>query len=93
MRITRTPEPTTAPQPENMHKEVKKMTKTVKIDGMMCSMCEKHVKKALENLDGITSAEVSHEKGTAVIEETKDVPASEIEKAVKDAGYQFVSVD
>lgn len=69
------------------------MTKTVKVNGMMCGMCEKHVKKALENLDGITSAEVSHEKGTAVIEETKDVAAADIEKAVTDAGYQFVSVE
>ena len=69
------------------------MTKTVRVDGMMCGMCEKHVKKALENLDGITRAEVSHERGTAVIEETKDVAEAAIEKAVTDAGYQFVSME
>jgi Cu2+-exporting ATPase len=56
-------------------------------------MCEKHVKKALEKIDGITSAEVSHEKGTAVIEETREVPAADLEKAVADAGYKFVSVE
>ena len=66
---------------------------TVRVDGMMCGMCEKHVKKALENLDGITRAEVSHERGTAVIEETKDVAEAAIEKAVTDAGYQFVSME
>ncbi|MCH4033087.1 MAG: cation transporter [Lachnospiraceae bacterium] len=69
------------------------MTRTVHVDGMMCNMCEKHVKKALEKIDGITSAEVSHEKGTAVIEETREVPAADLEKAVADAGYKFVSVE
>ncbi len=69
------------------------MTKTVKIEGMMCEHCEMHIKKALESIDGITSATASHTAGTAVIEETKDVPASEIAKAVEDAGYKFVAVE
>lgn len=72
-------------------KEETTMTKTVKIEGMMCEHCEMHVKKALESLDGITSATASHTAGTAVIEETKDVPAAEIKKAVEDAGYKFVA--
>ena len=48
-------------------KENKTMTKTMKIEGMMCGHCEAAVKKALEALDGVASAEVSHEKGTAVV--------------------------
>ncbi len=43
------------------------MTKTMKIEGMMCGHCEAAVKKALEALDGVAGAEVSHEKGTAVV--------------------------
>ena len=74
-------------------KEETTMTKTVKIEGMMCEHCEMHIKKALESIDGITSATASHTAGTAVIEETKDVPASEIAKAVEDAGYKFVAVE
>ena len=49
------------------------MTKTITIEGMMCNHCEMTVKKALESLDGVTNATVSHEKGTAVVEMTKDV--------------------
>ena len=74
-------------------KEETTMTKTVKIEGMMCEHCEMHIKKALESIDGITSATASHTAGTAVIKETKDVPASEIAKAVEDAGYKFVAVE
>ena len=43
------------------------MTKTLKIEGMMCGHCEMTVKKALEKLEGVSSAEVSHEKGEAVV--------------------------
>lgn len=43
------------------------MTKTMKIEGMMCRHCEMHTKKALEALDGVISAEVSHTEGTAII--------------------------
>ena len=68
------------------------MTKTAKIQGMMCEHCEMHVKKALEALDGVEGAVVSHEKGTAVITESHEVPEAEIRKAVEDAGYEFVSL-
>ena len=68
------------------------MTKTAKIQGMMCEHCEMHVKKALEALDGVEGAMVSHEKGTAVITESHEVPEAEIRKAVEDAGYEFVSL-
>lgn len=70
----------------------KDMTKTVTIKGMMCEHCEATVKKALEAIDGIDSATVSHEKGTAVIEESKEVPEAEIKKAIEDKDYTFVSI-
>ncbi len=73
-------------------KEENTMTKTAQIKGMMCPHCEMHVKKALEQLDGVASAAPSHEKGCAVIEMTKPVPEDEIRRAVTEAGYEFVSM-
>ena len=73
-------------------KEETTMTKTAKIQGMMCEHCEMHVKKALEALDGVEGAVVSHESGTAVITESHEVPEAEIRKAVEDVGYEFVSL-
>ena len=73
-------------------KENKTMTKTMKIEGMMCGHCEAAVKKALEALDGVASAEVSHEKGTAVVTLEKDVDNAVLTKAVEDKGYKVVSV-
>ena len=67
-------------------KENKTMTKTMKIEGMMCGHCEAAVKKALEALDGVASAEVSHEKGTAVVDNAV------LTKAVEDKDYKVVSV-
>lgn len=79
----------------NTQKEKEKnvMTKTVKIQGMMCEHCEATVKKALEKIKGIESADVSHEKGTAVIEETRDVPEAEIKKAIEDKDYTYVGIE
>ena len=54
-------------------KEIKTMEKTMKIEGMMCGHCEATVKKALENVEGVTSAQVSHESGTAVVTLSKAV--------------------
>ena len=73
-------------------KENKTMTKTIKIEGMMCGHCEAAVKKALEALDGVASAEVSHEKGTAVVTLDKDVDNAVLTKAVEDKDYKVVSV-
>ena len=73
-------------------KENKIMTKTMKIEGMMCGHCEAAVKKALEALDGVASAEVSHEKGTAVVTLEKDVDNAVLTKAVEDKDYKVVSV-
>lgn len=72
--------------------ENKTMTKTMKIEGMMCGHCEAAVKKALEALDGVASAEVSHEKGTAVVTLEKDVDNAVLTKAVEDKDYKVVSV-
>lgn len=75
---------------EAEEREEETMTKTVTIKGMMCSHCEATVKKALEALDGVESAVVSHEQGTAVIEESKDVAEGDIKKAIEDKDYEFV---
>ena len=74
-------------------KEENKMKETVKIEGMMCNHCEATVKKALEALDGVDSAEVSHEKGTAVLSVSKAVADADIQKAVEDKDYKFVGIE
>ena len=63
------------------------MTKTMKIEGMMCGHCEARVKKALEALEGVSAAVVSHESGTAVVTLTAPVEDAALKKAVEDAGY------
>lgn len=68
------------------------MTKTVNIEGMMCAHCEANVKKALEALDGIESAVVSHEAGTAVIELSKEVDDDLIKQTIEDKDYKFISI-
>ena len=63
------------------------MTTTLKINGMMCPHCEATVKTALESIDGVTFAEVSHESGTAVVTLSKEVSEDVLQKAVVDKGY------
>lgn len=74
-------------------KEEKEMKETVKIKGMMCGHCEMAVKKALEALDGVEKAEVSHEKGTAVLTLSKEIPDADIKKAVEDKDYTFKGIE
>ena len=77
------------------HKEKKEksaMTKTMKIEGMMCGHCEARVKKTLEGIEGVTEAVVSHEKGTAVVTLEKDVADSVLKEAVEAQDYKVVSV-
>ena len=80
----------------NLHednlKESKVMTKTMKIEGMMCGHCEATVKKALEAIDGVNSAEVSHEAGTAVVELSEGVQDEVLKKAVEDKDYKVLSI-
>ena len=68
------------------------MTKTMKIEGMMCGHCEAAVKKALEALDGVEAAEVSHEKGTAVVTMAKEVEDEVLKKTVEEKDYQVISI-
>ncbi len=74
-------------------KEEKKMRKTLKVEGMMCMHCEATVKKALEALEGVESAEVSHEKGTAVVTLTDDVADEVLTKAVEDKDYKVLGIE
>ena len=77
----------------NSMQEEKTMTKTMKIEGMMCPHCEAHVKKALEALGGVTGAEASHEKGTAIVSMTENVDNAAITAAVTDAGYTVLGIE
>ena len=61
----------------------------ISVKGMMCGHCEMHVKKALEAIDGITSATASHESGTVTIETSKAVDEAAIKAAVEEAGYEY----
>ena len=73
--------------------EEKNMTKEISINGMMCPNCEKHVRKALESIEGVSEVtKVSHEENIAVVETVGDVSSDVIKAAVEEAGYEFVSV-
>ena len=74
------------------NKEDKTMTKTIKIEGMMCGHCEATVKKALEALSQVDSAEVSHEAGTAVVTLNSDVSDDVLKKAVEDKDYKVTEI-
>ena len=75
------------------NKEIRTMKKTMKIEGMMCGHCEATVKKALEGLDGVASAEVSHEAGTAVVELSADVADDVLKKTVEDKDYKVTAIN
>jgi Cu2+-exporting ATPase len=68
------------------------MTKTMNIEGMMCEHCEATVKKTLEAIEGVEIANVSHKKGTAVVELTSDVADEVLKKAVEDKDYKVISI-
>lgn len=68
------------------------MTKTMKIDGMMCSHCEGRVKQSLEGLAQVSQAEVSHKKGTAIVTLTAEVSNDVLKKTVEDQGYNVISI-
>ena len=77
---------------ENKPTEDHKMEKTITIEGMMCGHCEASVKKALEALDGVISADVSHDKGTAVVALEKDVADDILTKAVEDKDFKVTGI-
>lgn len=68
------------------------MEKTLQIEGMMCGHCEARVKKALEALDGVTLATVSHLDGTAVVTLSHDVPDDDLKRAVEAQDYTVTAV-
>ena len=79
-------------QKNNINMEGITMTKTMNIEGMMCGHCEARVKKALEALAGVESAEVSHEKGTAVVNMSADVADDTLKEAVEAQDYKVDSI-
>ena len=79
-------------QPDQTKEEPVQMEKTLKIEGMMCPHCEATVKKALEALDGVTDAKVSHEAGTAVVTLSQNVDNAVLSKAVEDKDYKVLSI-
>lgn len=74
-------------------KENEEMEKTMKIEGMMCSHCEARVKKALEELENVSAAAVSHESGSAKVKMTKEIDNATLEEAVKKQGYNVTSIE
>ncbi|MCR4757111.1 MAG: heavy metal translocating P-type ATPase [Butyrivibrio sp.] len=84
---------------DNVKNEIKidleenKMTKKMMIEGMMCAHCEANVKKALEALEGVENAQVSHEKGEAIVSLSAEVDDDILKKAVEDKDYKVTSID
>ena len=81
------PVPAAAIQPKR--KEIQTMEKTLNVKGMMCNHCEMHVKKALEALEGVASAQADFHKGTAVVTLTAEVSDEAFKKAIEEAGYEL----
>ena len=69
------------------------MTKTMKINGMMCGHCEARVKKVLEALPQVEEAVVSHEAGTAVLTLVEEISNDELKKVIEDQDYEVLSVE
>ena len=78
---------------ESENKEETKMTKTMKIEGMMCGHCEAAVKKALEALEQGDTAEVSHEAGTAVVTLNSEISNEVLKKTVEDKDYTVTAIE
>ncbi len=78
---------------EKAEKESKTMTKTIRIEGMMCGHCEAHVKAALEKLDGVESVAVSFKDGTAVVTLSAETEDNTLKSAVENEGYKVISIE
>jgi Cu2+-exporting ATPase len=78
---------------KTIEKEVKKMTKTMKIEGMMCPHCEARVKSTLEGLAGVESADVSHKSGTAVVTLDADITDAVLTDAITAQGYKVLGIE
>ena len=73
--------------------EEKNMTRTMKIEGMMCGHCEARVKKILEAIPEVAEAVVSHEAGTAIVTLNAEVANDVLKKAVEDQDYPVISIE
>ncbi len=85
--------PQEQPKAEQQESEAARDKKILNIQGMMCEHCEGRVKKALEELEGIDSAVTSHEANNAVVKVNDKFDIAKVEKAITDAGYDFVGVE
>ena len=74
-------------------KEEESMTKTMKVDGMMCQHCVAHVKKALEGVEGVRQADVDLESKSALIHMDKEIDNDRLNRAVEEAGYTPISIE
>ena len=92
-KFNRDADKNTAKNDEPKEKEVKTMTKTMKIEGMMCPHCEARVKKTLEAIEGVESADVSHKRADAVVTLTADVSDALLIDAVTAQGYDVLCVN
>ena len=78
---------------KNKTKEAKPMTKTMKIEGMMCGHCEARVKKTLEKIEGVAEAQVSHTAGTAILTLSAPVADEILKKAIEDQDYTVLGIE
>ena len=82
------------PQPVDggsmINEEVLVMEKTLKIEGMMCKHCQKHVTDALAKMDGVTGVEVNLENGTAAVKMSREIPEAEFQQVIEEAGYELI---
>ena len=74
------------------NKEITTMEKTLTIEGMMCPMCEKHMREALDAMDGVSAGKVSHEEKCAVVTVDREISKEEFEKVVSATGYKLIDV-
>lgn len=65
------------------------MEKELKVNGMMCVNCQKHVHDALTAMAGVSSVDVNLEKGTAKVTADRDIPQDEFKKVIEEAGYEL----
>lgn len=77
--------------PKNFEEDLQNMKTTLKIEGMMCPKCQKHVHDALAKMDGVTDVEVSLENKNAVVTSEKEISTAEFKKVIDDAGYELVA--
>ncbi len=72
--------------------EISTMKKTITIEGMMCQNCERHTRKALEAIEGVTVEKVSHEEGLAIVSLSKEVPDNVLKQSIEEQGYTVLAI-